>query len=69
MKRKLYHILLAIVICCGIFTGCGGKKEEKDVTLIIKLPGLVMNSVSNPNILESVTFFQQAGRENSQLHE
>lgn len=68
MKRKLYHILLAVVICCGIFTGCG-KKEEKDVTLIIKLPGLVMNSVSNPDILESVTFFQQAGRENSQLHE
>ena len=53
MKRKLYHILLAAAICCGILTGCGGKKAEKkeDITLIVKVPALIMNSVSNPDIL------------------
>ena len=62
MKRKLYHILLAAVICCGILTGCGKKAEKKeDITLIIKMPSLIMNSVSNPDILEATTFLQQAG--------
>ena len=63
MKRKPYHVLLAAVICCGIFTGCSGKKEEKkeDVTLIVKVPSLIMNSVSNPDILDAATFLQQAG--------
>ena len=63
MKRKLFHILLAIGICCGILVGCGGPKTEKkeDVTLIIKVPSLVMNSVSNPDILDVVTFLQRAG--------
>ena len=62
MKRKLYHILLAAVICGGILTGCGKKTEKKeDITLIIKMPSLIMNSVSNPDILEATTFLQQAG--------
>ena len=63
MKRKPYHVLLAAVICWGILTGCSGKKEEKkeDVTLIVKVPSLIMNSVSNPNILDAATFLQQAG--------
>ena len=61
MKRKLYFILLAAVLCCGILTGCGDKKE--DVTLIIKVPSLIMNSVSNPDILEATTFLQQAGED------
>ena len=62
MKRKLYHILLTAVICCGILTGCGKKAEKKeDITLIIKVPSLIMNSVSNPDILEATTFLQQAG--------
>ena len=62
MKRKTYHILLAAVICCGILMGCGKKAEKKeDITLIIKMPSLIMNSVSNPDILEATTFLQQAG--------
>ena len=62
MKRKLYHILLAAAICCGILMGCGKKAEKKeDITLIIKMPSLIMDSVSNPDILEATTFLQQAG--------
>ena len=62
MKKKLCHILLITVICCGILAGCGRKTEKKeDVTLIIKMPSLIMNSVSNPDILEATTFLQQAG--------
>ena len=63
MKRKLLSILLTVATCCSIFTGCGGKEAAKkeDVTLIVKLPALIMNSVSNPDIFEAVTFLQQAG--------
>ena len=63
MKRKLCHILLAAVLCCGIFTGCGikGAEKKEDITLIVKVPALLMNSVSNPDILEAATFLQQAG--------
>ena len=63
MKRKQYPILLAAIICCGILTGCDSKKAEKkeDITLIVKVPALIMNSVSNPDIFEAATFLQQAG--------
>ena len=63
MKRKRYYILLAAMICCGILFGCSGQKagKKEDVTLIIKVPSLIMNSVSNPDILEATTFLQQAG--------
>ena len=62
MKRKLYHILLAAIICCNVLIGCGKKAEEKkDVTLIIKVPALILNSVSNPDLLEAATFLKQAG--------
>ena len=63
MKRKLYYILLAVVLCCGILTGCGAKGtgKKEDVTLIIKVPALMMNSVSHPDILDAATFLQQAG--------
>lgn len=59
MKRKLYYMLIAAFICCGILTGCGKKKE--DVILIIKVPNLIINSVSKPDVIESSTFLQQAG--------
>ncbi len=64
MKRKLSAIvLLGTLICCSILTGCGGRNvaAKEDVTLIIKAPSLVMNSVTNPDILEAVMFLQQAG--------
>ena len=64
MKRKLSAIvLLGALICCSLFTGCGGTAGNKteDITLIIKVPSLVMNSVRNPDLLEAVMFLQQAG--------
>ena len=61
MKRKRYPILLATVLCCGVLTGCDSKKTKEDVTLMVKVPALLMNSVSNPDILEASTFLQQAG--------
>ncbi len=63
MKRKLYYLLSAAVVCCAILTGCGLKesKKKEDVTLIVKVPALLMNSVSNPDILDAAIFLQQAG--------
>ena len=37
------------------------EKKKEDVTLIIKVPALMMNSVSSPDILEAATFLQRAG--------
>ena len=63
MKRKLFYGLLVAVLCCGILTGCGGKTLEKkeDMTLMVKVPVLGINSVSRPDIVDSRTFLEQAG--------
>ncbi|MCM1160463.1 MAG: extracellular solute-binding protein [Roseburia sp.] len=60
MKRKIITAVLALALCCGLLTGCGSKPKE-EVTLIIKVPNLVMNSVSNPDIADATQFLQQAG--------
>lgn len=68
MRRKLFAAVLAILLCGSILAGCGKeaeeetkKEESKEVTLVIKAPSLVMNSVSNPEITDSGVFLQQAG--------
>ncbi|MCM1101789.1 MAG: extracellular solute-binding protein [Acetatifactor muris] len=63
MKRRILATILALTLCCGLFTGCNSPKAKEDVTLIIKVPSLVMNSVSNPEITDSGVFLQQAGEE------
>ena len=68
MKRKLYLMLLTTVLCCSVLTACG-KKTKEDVTLIVKVPALLMNSVSNPDILEASTFLQQAGDDFAKQYE
>ncbi|MCM1123964.1 MAG: extracellular solute-binding protein [Eubacterium sp.] len=60
MKRKRTALILTLALCVSLLAGCGGK-ATKEVTLIIKVPNLVMNSVSNPDIVDSNTFLQQAG--------
>ncbi|MCM1183740.1 MAG: extracellular solute-binding protein [Roseburia sp.] len=60
MKRKLSAILSVFAVCCAVLTGCGGKAKE-EITLIIKVPSLALNSVSNPEIIDSGEFLQQAG--------
>ncbi|MCM1146087.1 MAG: extracellular solute-binding protein, partial [Lachnoclostridium sp.] len=62
MKRKRIAGALTLLLCLSLLTGCSGK-SKKDVTLIIKVPNLVMNSVSNPDIIDSGIFLQQAGEE------
>ncbi|MCM1087677.1 MAG: extracellular solute-binding protein [Muribaculaceae bacterium] len=62
MKRKRIAGALALLLCLSLLIGCSGK-SKKDVTLIIKVPNLVMNSVSNPDIIDSGIFLQQAGEE------
>ena len=60
MRRKIRCMLFMIVMCCVFACGCGTQKKE-EITLIIKTPSLVMNSISNPELVEAVTFLQEAG--------
>ncbi|MCM1156903.1 MAG: extracellular solute-binding protein [Bacteroidales bacterium] len=60
MKRKIIAVMSALILCGSLLAGCAGKKE---ITLIIKVPDLAMNSVSNPDISVAGTFLQQAGEE------
>lgn len=60
MKRKIFAAALVFLLCISILAGCG-KEEKKEVTLIIKVPNLAVNSVSNPEIIDSGVFLQKAG--------
>ncbi|MCM1044189.1 MAG: extracellular solute-binding protein [Candidatus Gastranaerophilales bacterium] len=60
MRKRGIAAVLTFALCCGLLTGCGSGKKEA-VTLVVKVPSLVMNSVSNPEIVDSNTFLQQAG--------
>lgn len=62
MGRKIFATALALVLCCSLLTGCD-KEAKKEVTLIIKVPELAMNSVNNPDILDSSVFLLNAGEE------
>ena len=68
MKRKLTAITLILALCCCLFVGCG-KGTKEDVTLIIKVPNLAMNAVSNPDIPDSAVFLQLAGEAFSAQYE
>ncbi|MCM1267217.1 MAG: extracellular solute-binding protein [Bacteroidales bacterium] len=59
MRKRAFAALLAMMMCGGLLAGCGGTKKE--VTLIVKVPSLVMNAVSNPEIVDSTAFLEQAG--------
>lgn len=63
MKKKISCILFAAVICCCILAGCskGDAPKTEDVTLIMKAPHLVMNSVSDPEIGDATDFLQKSG--------
>ena len=63
MKKRLFRILLGTLVCGSLLTGCAGQNtgKKEDITLVIKVPSLVMNSVSNPEMVESSMFLQQAG--------
>ena len=63
MKRKLFYGSLVAGLCCGILTGCGGKvlETKEDITLMVKVPVLGINSVSRPDIVDARTFLEQAG--------
>ncbi|MCM1325550.1 MAG: extracellular solute-binding protein [Bacteroidales bacterium] len=62
MKKKIIATVMAFILCGSLLTGCGSKKKE-EITLVVKVPNLVMNSVSNPEIVDSGVFLQQAGDE------
>ncbi|MCM1494149.1 MAG: extracellular solute-binding protein [Muribaculaceae bacterium] len=57
--KKIITAALALALCGGLLTGCG--REKKEVTLVIKVPSLAMNSVSNPDIVDAAAFLQLAG--------
>ncbi|MCM1222493.1 MAG: extracellular solute-binding protein [Lachnospiraceae bacterium] len=59
MKRRVFATILVLMLCSSLLSGCGSTK--KAVTLIIKVPNLVLNSVSNPEIVDSSEFLQLAG--------
>ncbi|MCM1224656.1 MAG: hypothetical protein NC548_60435, partial [Lachnospiraceae bacterium] len=62
MRRKIFAAAMALIVSCGLLTGCG-KETKREITLIIKVPELAMNSVSNPDISVSSAFLQMAGEE------
>ena len=62
MRRKIIAVALALACICGLLTGCG-KEAKREVTLIIKVPDLAMNSVSRPEIVASSDFLRLAGEE------
>lgn len=62
MRRKILAAALALILCAGTLSGCG-KETKPEITLIVKVPSLSMNSVSNPDIIDSGDFLQQAGAE------
>ncbi|MCM1186266.1 MAG: extracellular solute-binding protein [Lachnoclostridium sp.] len=62
MKKKITAMVMALILCGSLLAGCGSKEKEK-ITLVIKVPNLVLNSVSNPEITDSGDFLQQAGEE------
>ncbi|MCM1553832.1 MAG: hypothetical protein NC092_14255, partial [Butyrivibrio sp.] len=61
-RRKIIAIALALACICSLLTGCG-KEAKREVTLIIKVPDLAMNSVSRPEIVASSDFLRLAGEE------
>lgn len=64
MKKKLFVILMAAVICMSAFTGCDfGKtsKKKDDVTLVIKAPPLAMNAIANSEMEVAEDFLKAAG--------
>ncbi|MCM1115000.1 MAG: extracellular solute-binding protein [Clostridium sp.] len=60
MKRRIFSLLLALMLCGSLLSGCANQ-EKQTVNLIIKVPGLSMNSVSNPEISYAKTFMEKAG--------
>ncbi|MCM1127862.1 MAG: extracellular solute-binding protein [Lachnospiraceae bacterium] len=60
MKRKAIAVTLAFTLLISLFSGCG-QKAQQEITLVVKVPNLVMNSVSNPDITDSSVFLKQAG--------
>ncbi|MCM1284897.1 MAG: extracellular solute-binding protein [Acetobacter sp.] len=68
MKKRIISIFLAVMLCSIFLTGCVSE-EKQTVNLIIKVPGLSMNSVSNPEISYAKTFMQKAGEAFSAQYE
>ncbi|MCM1180622.1 MAG: extracellular solute-binding protein [Clostridium sp.] len=60
MKRKITAMLLVLALCGSLMAGCGGKEKE-EITLVIKVPNLTLNSVRNPDISDSAVFLKNAG--------
>lgn len=63
MRKKLACILLAATVCLGVMTGCGSGETapKEEVTLVVKVPPLAINSVCNPELSDSETFLRQVG--------
>lgn len=60
MRKKIIVAALIFILCSSIFAGCAGKAKQ-EVTLVIKVPSLAMNSISNPEITDAGAFLQLAG--------
>ncbi|MCM1175934.1 MAG: extracellular solute-binding protein [Blautia sp.] len=60
MRRKIIAAALTLALSVSLLTGCGSK-AKREITLVIKVPNLPMNSVSNPDFVDTGIFLQQAG--------
>lgn len=58
MKRKVGTYLMAFAVAAGL-CGCGAKAKP-EVSLIVKVPTMGMNCVSNSNIVSCQDFMDYA---------
>jgi multiple sugar transport system substrate-binding protein len=62
--KRMWSMLLLVVMMGVLLTGCSGVSQTaqtEDVTLIVKCPLLVLNSVSNPEIEDAQMLLEKAG--------
>ncbi|MDE7245117.1 MAG: extracellular solute-binding protein [Oscillospiraceae bacterium] len=61
MKSALFNLLLAVVVLCGLLTGCSGSARKPEVTVIVKVPVLRMTTYADSEIDAAFGFLQKAG--------
>lgn len=68
--KKLFHVFLAAVMCCSLLSGCeNGKRKKEDVTIIIKVPALTMNTAANVEIETAYDFLKKAAADFEEQYE
>lgn len=61
MKKRILSGIMAAAVCCGLFTGCKTDTAlEKDVTLTVKVPSIMLTPAFDSDISTSYDFLIKA---------